>query len=80
MEGIDLTPGTLTVMVSDAHIYKTHLKQVCQNLLREPYPFPILKINLKNNQKKTDITQFDFKELELIGYKSHSSLKAEMAI
>lgn len=80
LEGIDLTPGTLTVMVSDAHIYKTHLKQVCQNLLREPYPFPILKINLKNNQKKTDITQFDFKELELIGYKSHSSLKAEMAI
>ena len=80
MEGIDLIPGTLTVMVSDAHIYKTHLKQVCQNLLREPYPFPILKINLKNNQKKTDITQFDFKELELIGYKSHSSLKAEMAI
>jgi dihydrofolate reductase/thymidylate synthase len=80
LEEIDLTPGTLTVMVSDAHIYKTHLKQVCQNLLREPYPFPILKINLKNNQKKTDITQFDFKELELIGYKSHPSLKAEMAI
>ncbi len=76
LEGIDLTPGTLTVVVSDAHLYKTHIQQVCHNLIRQPYPYPILKVK----SKKSDITDFTFKDFELIGYKSHGSLKAEMAI
>jgi dihydrofolate reductase/thymidylate synthase len=76
LEGIDLTPGTLTVVVSDAHLYKTHIQQVCHNLIRQPYPYPIIKVK----GKKQDISDFTFKDFELIGYKSHGSLKAEMAI
>lgn len=76
LEGINLTPGTITVMVSDAHIYKTHIQQVCQNLIRNPYPFPILKVK----EKKSKIEDFTFKDFELIGYKSHNSIKADMAI
>ncbi len=76
LEGIDLTPGTITVMVSDAHLYKTHMKQVCQNLMREPYPYPILKVK----EKKKSIEEFSFKDFELIGYTSHPSIRAEMAI
>jgi thymidylate synthase len=76
LDDIDLTPGTITVMVSDAHIYKTHIKQVCENLVREPYPYPILKVK----EKKSRIEDFTFKDFELIGYKSHDSIKAEMAI
>ena len=76
LEGINLTPGTITVMVSDAHIYKTHIQQVCQNIIRKPYPFPILKVK----EKKSRIEDFTFKDFELIGYKSHNSIKAEMAI
>lgn len=76
LEGIDLTPGTITVMVSDAHIYKTHIQQVYENLNREPYPYPILKVK----EKKSRIEDFTFKDFELIGYKSHDSIKAEMAI
>jgi dihydrofolate reductase/thymidylate synthase len=76
LEGIDLTPGTITVVVSDAHLYKTHIKQVCQNLMREPYPYPILKVK----EKKQSIEDFTFKDFELIGYTSHLALRAEMAI
>jgi thymidylate synthase len=76
LEGIDLTPGTITVMVSDAHLYKTHITQVCQNLMREPYPYPILKVK----EKKQSIEDFTFKDFELIGYTSHPAIKAEMAI
>jgi thymidylate synthase len=76
LEGIDLTPGTITVMASDAHIYKTHIEQVKENLRRKPYPFPILKVK----EKKQKIEDFTFKDFELIGYKSHNSIKAEMAI
>jgi dihydrofolate reductase/thymidylate synthase len=76
LEGIDLTPGTITVMASDAHIYKTHVEQVKENLRRKPYPFPILKVK----EKKQKIEDFTFKDFELIGYKSHNSIKAEMAV
>ncbi len=76
LEGIDLTPGTLTVFVSDAHIYKSHFNQVRQNLLRKPYPYPILRVK----EKKQSLNDFNFKDFELIGYKSHNSIKAEMAI
>ena len=76
LEGIDLTPGTITVMVSDAHIYKSHIEQVNTNLSREPYPYPILKVK----EKKNNIEDFSFKDFELIGYKSHDSIRAEMAV
>jgi thymidylate synthase len=69
-------PHKLNILMGDCHIYKSHITQVCENLQREPYPFPILKVK----EKKKDITEFTFKDFELIGYKSHGSLKAEMAI
>ena len=76
-EGIDLTPGELTVFIADAHLYKTHTEQVKMNLERNPYPFPKLLIK---GEKKKDITEFKFEDIELIGYKAHPNIKAEMAI
>jgi len=75
-EGIDLTPGELTVFIADAHLYKSHIEQVKINLERNPYPFP--KLIIKN--KKRDITEFTFEDIELLGYKAHPNIKAEMAI
>jgi thymidylate synthase len=76
-EGIDLTPGELTVFIADAHLYKTHIEQVKMNLERRPFPFPKLLIK---GEKKKDITEFKFEDIELIGYKAHPNIKAEMAI
>ena len=96
LEGINLTPGTLTVFIADAHIYKTHIEQVKQNLERTPYPFPKLLVcgnsyndnsngdsNSNSNgnlNKKQNILDFTFDDLELIGYKSHPNISAQMAI
>jgi len=76
IDGIDLTPGELTVFIADAHIYKTHIEQVKINLQRTLFPFP--KLIVKN--KKKDITEFKFDDIELLGYKAHPNIKAEMAI
>ena len=76
-EGIDLTPGELTVFIADAHLYKTHLDQVKLNLERRPYPFPKLLIK---GEKKKNITDFKFEDIELLGYKAHPNIKAEMAV
>ena len=80
MEGIDLTPGELTVFIADAHLYKSHIEQVKLNLERQPLPFPKLLIKLINNEKKKNILEFKFEDLDLIGYKSYPNIKAEMAI
>jgi len=77
LEGITLTPGDLTVFIADAHLYKTHQEQVKLNLTRTPLPFP--KLLIKGDKKK-DINEFEFEDLDLIGYKAYSNIKAEMAI
>ena len=81
LEGIHLTPGVLTVFIADAHIYKTHIEQVKQNLTRNPYPYPKLLIcGGKSNLKKKNILEFTYEDLEFLGYKSHPNIKADMAI
>lgn len=77
LEGIELSPGELTVVIGDAHLYKTHLDAVRTNLERKPNPFPKLVINCK---KKKDITKFEYSDFDLIGYRAQSSIKAEMAV
>ena len=73
---IDLKPGELSVVCGDSHIYKTHVSQVRENLKRTAFPFPKLIVN----NKKDKITCFEWEDLKLIGYRSHSSLSAPMAV
>ena len=83
LEGIDLTPGELTVFIADAHLYKTHIEQVKMNIERKPYPFPKLIVKINGNlqgEKKKDIMDFKFEDIELLGYKAHPNIKADMAI
>lgn len=76
LEGIDLTAGDLTVFIGDAHLYKTHIEQVKENLERKSFPFP--KLIIKN--KKNKVEDFTFDDIELLGYKSHPNIKASMAV
>ncbi len=63
----------------DVHIYNNHLDQVQLQMSREPYPFPKLKIN-KSLSSLQDIEQVKFEDLELIDYKFHPAIKADMAV
>ena len=76
LKDINLIPGNLSVIIGDTHLYKTHLEQVRINISREPYPFPMLKIK----EKRNDITEFVFEDLELIGYKAYPRIPAPMAV
>jgi thymidylate synthase len=56
----NLIPNQLSINLADAHIYKTHLKQVNTYLNNKIYDLPILEnnklINYKHNEYiKTDI-------------------------
>ena len=76
LEDIDLTPGDLTVISGDTHIYLNHLDQVKINLERKARPFPKLIIR----DKKKHIEEFNFDDLHLIGYNPYPGIRAPMAV
>ena len=76
LEGINYTPGELIVVTGDTHLYLTHLEQVKLNLLREPFPFP--KLHIK--EKKKNIEEYSYSDLQIIGYKCMPNISANMAV
>jgi thymidylate synthase len=74
----NMKPKELVYSCSDTHIYRNHITQVKEQLSRTCMPFPKLKLDDSiKNKDWPDITINDF---ELIGYFSHPSIKAPMAI
>lgn len=69
-------PGELIINIGDAHIYLNHLDQVKEQLSREPYAAPTLKLN----PSITDIDDFKMEDIELIGYEAHPPIKGDMAV
>jgi thymidylate synthase len=72
----ELGVGEFVHVLGDAHIYSNHVKQVKEQLTREPLLAPKLKLNTDIN----NIDDFTMKDIELVNYISHSSINAEMAV
>jgi thymidylate synthase len=72
----NLKVGELIISMGDTHIYQTHLDQVKEQLTREPLPLPTLFLNASIK----DIDQFKMDDIQLDGYKSLDSIKAQMAV
>lgn len=68
--------GELVITFGDYHIYNNHFEQVTEQLKREPLPYPTLSMN-KNIK---DINDFQMSDFEIVGYKHHGVLRAEMAV
>lgn len=71
-----LEVGELILSLGDAHIYTNHVDQVKEQLSRKPFPLPRLELNDEVDR----ITDFIMTDIELIGYESHGTIKAEMAV
>ncbi|KAL3514677.1 hypothetical protein ACH5RR_027394 [Cinchona calisaya] len=71
-----LLPGDLVHIIGDAHVYKTHVIPLREQLQKLPRPFPILKIN----PEKKDIDSFVATDFELIGYDPHQKIEMKMAV
>lgn len=68
--------GELIISMGDSHIYMNHIDQVKEQLAREPYHLPTLRLN-KNIE---NIDKFTMQDIELVDYKSHGPIKAKMAV
>lgn len=72
-----LEPGEFIHTLADAHIYVNHLDAVREQLTREPFPLP--RIRIEDRGQKT-IDEFVYDDFRLIDYRCHSAVKAEMAV
>lgn len=59
----------------DCHIYNNHVDQVNEQLSREPYPYPTLKLH-----KADSIFDYKFEDIEVLNYQHHPAIKAPVAV
>ena len=76
---VGLPTKELIFVGGDTHIYKNHIDQVKEQISREPFDFPKMKIN-EELFTVEDIERLEFKDFEFIDYSCHPAIKAEMAV
>jgi thymidylate synthase len=72
----ELAPGDFVHTLGDAHLYSNHMEQVDEQLSRQPFPLPVMKIN----PEVKSIFDFKFEDFELVGYEAHPHIKAVVAV
>lgn len=75
-EQCGLAVGELIWSGGDTHIYQNHLEQVELQLTREPFPLPQLVIK----RKPDSIFDYKYEDFEVVGYQSHPTIKAPIAV
>jgi thymidylate synthase len=72
----ELEPGDFVHTLGDAHLYSNHLEQANEQLSRQPFPLPVMKIN----PDVKSIFDFKFDDFELVGYEAHPHIKGLVAV
>ena len=75
-EQCDLDVGEFIWSGGDCHIYSNHVEQVQEQLSREPFPLPALKIK----RKPESIFDYQFEDFDFENYQCHAAIKAEVAV
>ena len=72
----DLQPGDFVHTFGDAHLYLNHLEQVDEQLTRQPFALPQMRIN----PGVSDLFGFRYEDFELEGYQCHPAIPAPVAV
>ena len=60
----------------DCHIYDNHVEQVSEQLTRDPFPYPTLKLN----RKPDSIFDYEYEDFEVVDYQHHPAIRAAVAV
>jgi thymidylate synthase len=71
-----LDAGEFIHTFGDLHIYRNHRDQVHEQLARTPRPLPVL--NFKRIPSRLE--EFEYEDLELVGYDPYPTIKAPIAV
>ena len=72
----ELRPGEFVHTLGDAHLYLNHMQQVNEQLSREPFASPVMKIN----PQVDSIFDCKYEDFELLNYESHPFISAPIAV
>jgi thymidylate synthase len=74
--------GTITMFISNAHIYNNHMDQVKEMISRQPYDFPTLElvgVNESNDDEIcTKLDNLSFDNFKIANYYAHPKLQLDM--
>lgn len=73
---LDMIPGEFVHTIGDAHIYSNHLDQVKEQLSRSSFVAPEIGFL----RKSESVFDFNYEDIQLIGYNSHSKISAKVAV
>ncbi|WP_225754110.1 thymidylate synthase [Actinotalea sp. Marseille-Q4924] len=71
----DLEVGDLVWTGGDCHVYDNHVDQVREQLSREPYPSPTLRL-----RRAASIDGYVFEDVQVVDYRHHPAIKAPVAV
>jgi len=72
---VGLGVGDFVWTGGDCHVYDNHVDQVTEQLSREVYPFPQLRL-----RKASSLFDYAYEDFEVVGYRHHPALKAPVAV
>ena len=72
---VGLRVGEFVWTGGDCHIYDNHVDQVREQLSREVYSFPELRL-----RKADSLFDYEFEDFEVVDYRHHPALKAPVAV
>lgn len=75
---VNMVPGTLVYTIGDAHIYSNHYDQVSEQLSRESASAPPMLHIM--GEAKDDPADYEYDQISLRGYTSHSKISAPVAV
>ncbi|GAA3925683.1 thymidylate synthase [Microbacterium soli] len=71
-----LEPGDFVWTGGDCHIYDNHVDQVREQLSREPFPYPELRIT----RVPDSVFDYRYEDFEVVGYQHHPAIRAAVAV
>ncbi|KAI9678219.1 MAG: Thymidylate synthase [Caeruleum heppii] len=72
-----LTPGTFTHTMGDAHVYLDHVDALREQLTRTPRPFPSLEVK---REEGGSIDGWAVSDFEVKGYEPHKGIAMKMSV
>ena len=71
-----LEPGDFVWTGGDCHIYDNHLDQVREQLSREPYPYPTLRLT----RTPDSVFDYTYDDFAVEDYQHHAPIRAAVAV
>jgi thymidylate synthase len=73
---VNMVPDELIYNGGDVHLYLNHIEPIKEQLTREPYPLPTVKLS---DRVVNDISEYTLDDITLENYQSHPSIKMPLS-